>query len=175
MKILWNLKTHLMPLRSSFLCDFSHHPFAHNVQTKRCIILRKERTNRSLLLLPFVPFVPVFSLDSRSCCVRDGTEEERKKEKKSYKYKIMKNYTKLFACFMIHISIFSYSFARLNIRFLVRSHARFDRWNGKLLKWTGEKKKENTKSIRGLYARVPQINLVQSFFSFFSPPPSILL
>lgn len=29
-------------------------------------------------------------------------------KKRSYKYKIMKNYTKLFACFMIHISIFPF-------------------------------------------------------------------
>lgn len=74
-------------------------------------VLYSNISGRTLFLLPVFRLCALLC-SLRSCCVRDGTKRERERRKKSYKYKIMKNYTKLFACFMIHISLLFLPFVR---------------------------------------------------------------
>lgn len=116
-----------MPLRSSFLCDFSHHSFSHTHPMWQAM----NATGRS------------FQSRTVLCSWRKSGEKEVTSTKS---WKITRNFSRVlwFSYFSLHT-------------LCLRSC------------WSKEAKGKTTctKSIRGLSAGVPQINLVQLLFFFF--------
>lgn len=119
-----------MPLRSSFLCDFSHHSFSHTHPMWQAM----NATGRSF----------------QSRTVLCSWRKSGKKEVTSTKsWKITRNFSRV-----LWFSYFSHH--SLSLRSC----------------WSKDAKGKTTctKSIRGLSAGVPQINLVQLLFFFFAAP-----